>query len=302
MLFGARAFADASETSATDRRNTDPSSEGDAARAFEDGVRQFRRADYRAAAAAFLRADELAPSTEALENAIAAARRANDHLLVVTISRRALSREAAAPALAANAREALALAERHLSRLELGCVSTEPCTLVLDGSSVNPGSVHVLPGLHTISASTARGENAEVRLEAAAGASYQLQLRPVPAPGKPGKPGKPRTHAASNPEKVRPTAANKPLPPTAFWISLGVTGALAGVTTWSGIDTLNARDRLPEPPTRAELDDVRGRIQRTDVLVAATVVLAAITTYGGFALVDWRTAPMSAARGPVVSF
>lgn len=297
VLFGARALADAPNTSSTDRQSAIPSSEGDAARAFEEGVQQFRRADYVAAAAAFLRADELAPSPEALENAIAAARRANDHLLVVTISRRALAREKASSPLAASAREALALAERHLSRLDLGCVATTPCALVLDGSSVNPGTVHVLPGLHTVSASTTRGETAELRLEAAAGASYRLQLRPVVEAA-------PRPAAAPLPTRAddEANAARKPLPPTAFWTSLGVTAAVAGVTTWSGIDTLRARDGLPDAPTRAELDDVRGRIRRTDVLLVVTAALAAITAYGGFALVDWQTAPASAAQGPVISF
>lgn len=294
VLFGARAHADAPQTGASDQ-GAAPSRETDAARAFEEGVRQFRRAEYAAAAAAFLRADELAPSADALENAIAAARRANAHLLVVTISRRALSRESAAPSLAANAREALALAERHLSRLELGCVAVSPCALVLDGSSVDPGTVHVLPGLHTVSASTERGERVELRLEAAAGASYQLQLRPVAA-------ATPRARVPPSRAPVADSAAKKPLPQTAFWISLGVTGALAGVTTWSGIDTLGARNSLPDTPTRAEVDDVRGRIQRTDILVVATAVLAAITTYGGVALVDWETASPSASRGPVISF
>lgn len=181
MLFGAGALADVPATSSTEQKSAAASQEREAARAFEDGVKQFRRAEYRAAAASFLRADELAPSAEALENAIAAARRANDHLLVVTTSLRALSREASFPSLAANAREALAQAERHLSRLELGCVSQAPCEITLDGAGVSLGTVHVLPGLHTVVASTTRAERVELRTETAAGASYQLELRPVAA-------------------------------------------------------------------------------------------------------------------------
>jgi hypothetical protein len=66
-----------------------------------------------------------------------------------------------------------------------------------------------------------------------------------------------------------------------------VTGVLLILTTWSGFDTLSARDDLPERPTRDQIDDVEGRITRTDVLLAATVVAGAATGYAGIALVNW---------------
>src|SRR5512140_2623548 len=61
-----------------------------AAKAFDEAVKLYERAAYVEAARAFLRADTEAPSADALSNALAAARRANDHLLVVQIATRAL--------------------------------------------------------------------------------------------------------------------------------------------------------------------------------------------------------------------
>src|SRR5688572_13942503 len=54
-----------------------------AANHYDRGVDLFERGQYTAAVTEFLAADELVPSSDALVGAIAAARRSNDHLLVV---------------------------------------------------------------------------------------------------------------------------------------------------------------------------------------------------------------------------
>src|SRR6185369_13229320 len=96
---------------------------------------------------AFLEADRLAPSTQAITNAIAAARRANDHLLVMRAAERAIARGDALT----RAREALSEAAGKLARLELGCEAT-PCSLSVDGEPSPPGSRYMLPGAHRIRA------------------------------------------------------------------------------------------------------------------------------------------------------
>src|SRR3982750_798612 len=108
-----------------------------AAAAFDEGVDRFKRADYQAAARAFLLADELLPNDQAITNAIAAARRANDFLLVAQAAERALARSDSGP-LAAASREALADAATRLSALETSCDVT-PCTLSIDGKKAAPG-------------------------------------------------------------------------------------------------------------------------------------------------------------------
>jgi len=277
---------------------TAPADVSGAAAAFDEGVKSFQRADYGAAARAFLRADELVPSADALSNAIAAGRRANDHLLVVTASRRAIAREAEHPELAANAREALVQAERHVSRLELSCKSKAPCSLVLDGSAVPAGTTYVLAGLHVVVASTERGERSERKFETVPGSTYSMVLEPS-AEGRKAPPAPPVVAAAPSPERA---VGDKPLPKAVFWSGVGVSAALTGLTIWSGLDVVNQRDELPPRPSAEQASDDGARIRRTDVLLIGTVVVAALTTYTGLALVDWGSQPASAARPLGFSF
>ena len=100
---------------------------------YDDALQRAGRAEYTAAAEGFLAADALAPNPEALQSAIAAARRAQEHILVVWGAQRAIARESSDPKLAAKAREALAEAIPHLSRLELDCEG-QACTITVDGA------------------------------------------------------------------------------------------------------------------------------------------------------------------------
>jgi hypothetical protein len=77
----------------------------------------------------------------------------------------------------------------------------------------------------------------------------------------------------------------KPLPPVVFYAGAGVTLLLAGITTWSGFDTLSAKDDFPR--TKAGNDEVYSRATRTDVLLGATIVAGALTAYTGLFLVDF---------------
>jgi hypothetical protein len=266
-----------------------------AAEHYDRGVDHFERAQYAAAVNEFLAADELVPSSDALSSAIAAARRSNDHLLVLRASQRAIGRESADPKLAAGARAALAEASRHLARIEASC-EPAPCSLELDGSAIPAGTNYALPGTHTIVAKAEGREPSEERLAMAAGASYRVSLTLKSTAGAPAPPVAPPD---SKPGPAAPTDQNppvtsehaqkdRPLPPVAFYAGAGVTGVLLILTTWSGIDTLSARDDLPERPTRDQIDDVEGRITRTDVLLATTVLVGAATGYAGIALVNWH--------------
>ena len=270
-----------------------------AAEHYDRGVDHFERAQYAAAVKEFLAADELVPSSDALNSAIAAARRSNDHLLVLRASQRAIQRESVDPKLAAGARQALAEASRNLARIEASC-DPAPCALELDGEPIPTGTNYALPGTHTIVAKGEGREPSEERLAMAAGASYRvaLTLKPAasaaaPAPATAGAPPDPKPAPPArtdNGPAPAPEQAPKqrPLPPLVFYAGAGVTAVLIGVTTWSGLNTLAARDDLPERPTRDQIDDVEARITRTDVLLATTVLVGAATGYAGIALVNWN--------------
>src|SRR5688572_20862421 len=150
-----------------------------AAALFDEAVRLSERAEYELAARKFLEADALSQSSDAVSNAIAAARRANAHLLVAEAANRAVGRQSSEPDLAARARVALAEAVLRLSRLELSCRPT-PCELDFDGGRVPPGRHHALPGVHVVSAIAPSGARAEERLTTSAGVEYVVAVEITP--------------------------------------------------------------------------------------------------------------------------
>jgi hypothetical protein len=266
-----------------------------AAALFDEAVRLSDRAEYERAARRFLEADALSQSSDAVSNAIAAARRANAHLLVAEAANRAVGRQATEPDLAARARVALAEAELRLSRLELSC-RPAPCELDLDGGRVPPGRRYVLPGVHVVSAVAPSGARAEERLTTSAGVEYVVAVEITPPASAP-----PEASAGARPAPPlsdrSPTESpprDRPLRPWVFYVGLGTTVVLAGVTTWSGIDALNAKSDLPNPSTKARNDDVSGRARRTDWLLGGTLVVAAATAAVGFVWVDWGPGERSA--------
>ncbi len=257
-----------------------------AAAAYDRGVQSFERADYAEAARAFLEADAAAPSTDALQNAMVAARRANEHLLTAVAAEKMLARADVAEALAAQAREALAEAAQHLSKVELDCAPT-PCTITANDQPIEVGTRYVLPGVYQLAAD-AGGRRTSELLKFSAGASYVIHLTPDEAAAKPAR----RAPAASaEPVKDRGVdaapAVNKPLPKEAFYVGVGLTAVAAGLTTWSGISALNARGDMHDPPTQPEYDDTEYKIQRTDVLLAIAVGLGLATAATGVFFVDW---------------
>jgi len=259
-----------------------------AAKAFDEGVTAYDKADYATAARAFMRADEAMPSADALQNALSAARKSNDYMLVVEVSQRALSREASEPALGVKARQALSEAAQHLAKLELKCEPT-PCSIEIDGVDTPAGTRFVLPGVHTVTSTGEQNAKQEERLTLAAGSTYQITMHPA-KPGEAAKPvevEKQKTKAPDGTSDGPHDAKKKPLSPAVFYVGVGATVVLAGITTWSGLDAMKAKNDLGSKPSTGEVDDVRSKVRRTDFLLAGTVVVGALTTYAGFALVDF---------------
>ena len=274
-----------------------PSQIEQAADAFDAGVDAFERADYRAAVQKFLRADALIPNTDALFNALAAAERTKNDALVATAAARAVSREALAPKLAARARKALEIAEPRVARLVLSCEPT-PCELALDGEPIPAGTSYALSGKHLVTVSGPNGARAEHTVEAVAGGRHALELELRPSAASVAVPvgAEHRTApaAAARPQQSQHDA-EPPLPPPVFYAGVGVTIALAAATTWSGIDTLRAKNRLPG--TESDNEDVLSRAHRTDALLIGTAVVGAATAYVGLVLTNWDESGSRAALG-----
>lgn len=250
-----------------------PSDRKLAAAAFDQGVALFQHAEYAAAAQAFLEADRRSPSATAILNAIGAAKRAGDHLLVAHTAERAIARGDAI----VEARAALAEAATRLARLELGCESA-PCVLRLDGEEA-PAASYVLPGTHRVEARGQGDATAEERVVCAAGATYRISLRP---------------RALARPDT--PPPARKGLPPGVFFGGLSVTAVLAGVTVWSGVDAISAKHALPAVPAQSQEDDVLARARRTDYLLLGAGIAGVASAAIGAFLTEWRPrAPADAA-------
>jgi hypothetical protein len=90
------------------------------------------------------------------------------------------------------------------------------------------------------------------------------------------------------PDRPAP-AAERAWPRPVFYAGAVATGALVGITIWSGIDALHARAELPG--TKQETDDVEARAHRTDALLASSLIVGAATAYVGLVWVDWSKRP-----------
>jgi hypothetical protein len=263
--------ASAAEPSAAEKRQ--------AAASFDDAVAKYNRADFAEAARAFLEADRLSPSTIAITNAIAAARRANEHLLVARAAERAIARGDAL----VEARSALAEAAAHLARLELSCDAAR-CDLSVDGAPAE-GAAYVLPGTHRLEARGDAGAGDEERVVCVAGTTYRIALHPAAAPAPP-------------PAPAPAPAAPRGLPRAVFFVGLGVTAVLGGVTAWSGADAIAAKNALGPVSTQPLENDVLQRARRTDFLLLGTG-LAGVGTAIVAGFTSWRGGSASAALVPL---
>jgi hypothetical protein len=111
-----------------------------------------------------------------------------------------------------------------------------------------------------------------------------LAFEPVPNPGVSISGTSPEPAPLASPPKPE-GHTEPPLAPTVFYTGVGVTVVLAAATTWSGIDTLRAKNRLPG--TESDNADVLARAHRTDALLIGTVIAGAATAYVGFVLTNW---------------
>jgi hypothetical protein len=166
--------------------------------------------------------------------------------------------------------------------------------------------VRVVPGTHDVQAESNDGAVAKEHVNAVAGATYRLALHPtkatsVPALPPPAAPAAPITGPAP-PDvapSVSPVGESRKLPPAVFYGGVGASVILVALTTWSGLDAMKEKNKIDDDPHNYDKDTVYAKVHRTDALLAATVVVGAVTTYLGLRLVEWGKpqAPTSARVG-----
>jgi hypothetical protein len=122
-------------------------------------------------------------------------------------------------------------------------------------------------------------------------ARENVLLVPLPVP-------LPTPRAAAAPARAPALAvqAERPPPPRSdrrnrriLYALLGTAAAGAGLSLWSGLDTLSARDRYRTDPTASGYQDGLGRQRRTNLLLIGTGVVSAVAAL--WSVVGHRGAP-----------
>jgi len=286
-----------------------------ASAAFAEAQRAQLRGDFPRAAELFEIADQAAPSPAALRSAIRNREAAGQDVRAATLSLRAISRYGDDRETRKFAEQTVERLAPHLMRVRVTC--DQPCSLSVDGGTVGAGSALVTEffvgdGPHMLEARWPGRESAQRSLDAVLGQSSTIDLvagprkeaAPTPPPSTTPPPGtlapeaQPSTPGAPPPREFGPTdTASRGLSPAFFWAGTGLTLVAGGLLTWSGLDTLRARDDYEKNPTRDDYDHGVSLQRRTNILAGATAALGVITIGIGALATDWG-GHASAAVGP----
>ena len=284
-----------------------------AARAFASAQEQMLAEDWSAAARSYELANRIAPTPEALVGATDARLRMGDEVRAATMAlslRRLYPENDAATALSTR------ILDEYASKFAHVQASCQPlkCTLQIDGRALGLEALathefFLRPGAHTIIAFAGERGSKPETVTAAEQSDLVLKFdttkpAPVPTPAPPRSAMKPPAAAGAGPPPSDELDDGGASPALAI-TGIALTAVLGGVTIWSGIDTLTARDAYVAAPTRQAFDDGTGRELRTNVLVVSTGVVGAATLVTALLFTDWGgdnvTDERSAAAGqPIV--
>jgi hypothetical protein len=267
-----------------------------ASEAFAEGQRAQLRRDYARAAELFEIANASAPSAAALRSAVRNHRAAGHAAQAATGALEALALYADDRPTVQLANEVITELSPRLGRVILECAPE--CTATLDGRvlssrAITARQIFVDPGNHVLRAEWQGYPPVERTVSAVAGQAQTLHLDRPPAPEPPPEPTPPPVEPpvepiAPPPALPPPSPRSSGMSPAVFWIGTGVTAVLLGVSIWSGLDTLSARDDYRDDPTKERYDDGVQLELRTNALFVASGVLGAATIAIGLFLTDWQ--------------
>ncbi|HEX5657415.1 MAG TPA: hypothetical protein VFX59_09470 [Polyangiales bacterium] len=241
-----------------------------AANAYAQAQQAELKGDHDRAAELFELADRIAPTPEALRSATRARMAAGQLALAADDAELLLTRDAGEPSRAL-AEEVLAKARPELTRYTFQC--SDPCTVVVDGSvtMVTPERtqvVYLAPGSHALQLGFEGDATHRVKLTGSAGEARTIKV------------ARPATTASVSSARDSDEPVSKPrrgLKPAYFWTGAALTVVAGGLSLWSGLDLMNAKDDFEKSPTRAKFDDGESKDTRTSVLLGVTGALAVST-------------------------
>jgi hypothetical protein len=273
-----------------------------AAEEFDAGRRAYKVKDYEGAAVHFENADRDAPSPEALQSAVRARKEAGQMARAATLGAWGMARYPNEKAFNDYARPLLTEADKSLHKVAINC--TPDCSVVVDNKVMPfPESANTIvyldPGPHAVVAGWTNNRHRNSDINAIPGGTSKLAFNASNADKQVGDaPPPPRESglAASEPQADRgPEVAKKGgLPPAIFYVGLATTAVLGGITTWSGIDTLNnpGKDQIENchgttAECKALLDEGLAHQSRTNVLIGVTAVVGVTTGVIALFFTNW---------------
>ena len=257
-----------------------------AAQEHDLGYRAYVAKSFDEAATHFENAFFAAPNPAELRSAIRARREGGQLARAATLSAIGQRKYASETSLVKLADETIA--EARLKVFEVHVISPLECSAAVDDKVVASEKLRdyrffVDPGKHELVFGWTEGRTKRVPIDAKAGAGQALTLEPPPIPVKP-----------PTDESLPPASAPRPLGPAVFLVGAGLTAAGVGVTIWSGLDTQK------NPGTAAVRADCVGQgtscpqyqqgldaQRRTNILLAATGGVAAVTVVEGLFFTQW---------------
>lgn len=224
---------------------------------FNLGRTAFKGEDFSTAAEHFEKADSLAQNPKVLLLAIQSRERAGHAARAATLAALAQERYPEEE-MFAGTRQLIVDALERMGKVKVTCA--RPCALVVDsrlvhGQASSKRFLFLDPGEYSIRAEFDDGHSVRKSVSTAAGASSKVHFDQSGATatrgtqveddwaGADGLPERQITY--DDPAVGTETAGQKSagLPPTVFWIGVGLTAASAGVSMWSGIDAQNSPGR-----------------------------------------------------------
>ncbi len=311
LLMGAAAPALAQDAAPTAEQVKAASEE------FEQGRRSFKERDYVEAAEHFEAAFTLAPAAPVLVLAIQAREKAEQLDRAATLAAFALAKYPDQAQVKKAAQPLVTRAKRELHALTARCDTA--CEWVLGTKLVFGGAgterlLFVTPGEQTLTAGWSEGRSQRQAFTATAGGASELLFHepPLPEP-KPvveapvaSTPTAPRADSGASGKLEAGAAPDGGWSPVVFWVGLGATAVLGGVTVWSGLDTranpgVDAVKEACDSGNAARCNSLYDQGQaaevRTNVLAGVTAGVGLATILVGVLATDWRGTEESA-KGP----
>lgn len=255
-----------------------------AAARFKDGEKAFKRHDYATAAKAFEEAYAIAPHPAALFNAATAHQKAGDLVRAANLCARYLRDAPEDDSRREKANALIGELVPKLGRIQIADRGAK--NVQLDGKDTDAETIYVDPGDHLVSGEFG-DKTVQRKLTVVAGSLVKVALEAPKAEAR-GLEEEGETEAKKDDEPERDRGGTKPLSPTLFYVGLGVTAVLGGVTVWSGLDTNSARDDYDSAPTPEGLDEGRSKQRRTNLLLGATAVAGVGTAVVGLFFTNFK--------------